>query len=116
MADQTPQAESLRMNCFFCSTPLIDPQCNGILECPTCVHATRYICSGSMPNPDVWYVHLRIDPYLVEWDLEVPITRIYSGPMYQERNFIMALEQTLPYSLQDVIQFVDRIHNLKVFL
>jgi len=104
------------MNCFFCQTELIDEDQNGIIDCPSCPNKTRYVCSGSMSKPEVWYIHLRMDPFLIEWDLERPATSIYSGPTYKENNFIMTLEQPLPYSQEEAAKFLNRLDNIKVFL
>jgi hypothetical protein len=104
------------MKCFFCSCEVVDTEGIGILDCPSKTHTARYVCSGSLKHPEVWYVHLRMDPFLIQWDLEIPETTVYSGPMYKESNFIMKLNEVLPYSIQEANQLLSRFHNMKVFL
>jgi len=106
------------MNCFFCQSELIDTFQTGILDCQTCNYQTRYVCSGSLTNPEVWYIHVRVDPYLLEWNLvDYPNkTHVYSGPIYKEDQFIMTLEELLPYSEEAIFNIIHRLLKIKAFI
>lgn len=106
------------MNCFFCQTELVDAFQTGIMDCSTCPHKTRYVCSGSTSNPEVWYIHVRVDPYLLEWNLvDEPIaTTVYSGPTYKEDKFVMTLEKPLPYDMQAISKLLERLLKIKSFI
>lgn len=104
------------MNCFFCQNELKDTEGVGILDCPSCIHKTRYVCSGSLRNIEVWYVHVRVDPFLIAWDLGEATTSVYAGPSYRENNFLTTLDKMLPYSQSEVDRVVERFRNIKVFM
>lgn len=103
------------MNCYFCKELVIDPHSNGILECPTCSDV-KYVCAGSLTKPDVWYVHHRIAPFLIEWDIQDNETSIYAGEKWQERDHIFTYQQLLPINKDTVEMLRLKYCNLKAFL
>lgn len=106
------------MHCLFCNNPLIDEAQTGIIDCNHCPNKTRYVCSGSTSKPEVWYIHVRVDPYLLEWNLvDEPIaTNVYSGPIYKEDKFVMTLEKPLPFSQQEINLLLERLLKIKAFI